>query len=91
MNYLKTDKLLITKEVNEHLENKLKRKNFSNGYIFYGPEGIGKKQTAIQFIKEIFNHYSSNAKIEEKSTIIHLMIHPEKNNFCMIRLSGGKK
>ena len=63
---LKNDSLLINKEVNENLKNILKRKVFSNGYIFYGPKGIGKKQTAIQFIKEIFNHYSSDAIIEEK-------------------------
>ena len=52
---LKTENLLINKEVNENLESILKRKAFSNGYIFYGPEGIGKKQTAMKFIKEIFN------------------------------------
>ena len=63
---LKNDSLFINKEVNELLKNILKRKVFSNGYIFYGPEGIGKKQTAIQFIKEIFNEYSSNSNIEEK-------------------------
>ena len=63
---LKNDNLLINKEVNENLENILNRKVFSNGYIFYGPEGIGKKQTAIQFIKEIFNQYSSDSNIEEK-------------------------
>ncbi len=63
---LKTDFLLINKEVNETLERILKRKAFSNGYIFYGPEGIGKKQTAIKFIKEIFNIYSSDSNIEEK-------------------------
>ena len=63
---LKTHNLLINKEVNENLESILKRKLFSNGYIFYGPEGIGKKQTAIKFIKEIFNQHSSNSNIEEK-------------------------
>ena len=63
---LKTENLLINKEVNENLESILKRKAFSNGYIFYGPEGIGKKQTAIHFIKEIFNQYSFNSNIEEK-------------------------
>ena len=63
---LKTDNLLINKEVNENLENILKRKAFSNGYIFYGPEGIGKKQTAMKFIMEIFNRYSSNSNIEKK-------------------------
>ncbi len=63
---LKTENLLINKEVNENLEIILNRKAFSNGYIFYGPEGIGKKQTAIKFIKEIFNKYSSNSNIEKK-------------------------
>ena len=62
----KTENLLINKEVNENLESILKRKLFSNGYIFYGPEGIGKKQTAFQFIKEIFNQYAPNSYIEEK-------------------------
>ena len=66
MIYLKNDNLLINKEVNENLKHILKSKLFSNGYIFYGPEGIGKKQTAIQFIKEIFNQYSSKSNIEEK-------------------------
>ena len=63
---LKTDNLLINKEVNENLENILKKKIFSNGYIFYGPEGIGKNRTAIKFIKEIFNQYSSNSNSEDK-------------------------
>ena len=63
---LKTDNLLINKEVNENLESILKRKAFSNGYVFYGPEGIGKKQTAIKFIKEIFIRYSSKSNIEKK-------------------------
>ena len=63
---LRNDNLIINKEVNENLENILKKKVFSNGYIFYGPEGIGKKQAAINFIKEIFNQYSSNSNIEEK-------------------------
>ena len=63
---LKTENLLINKEVNENLESILKRKAFSNGYIFYGPEGIGKKQTAMKFILEIFNKYSSNSNIEKK-------------------------
>ena len=58
--------LLINKEVNANLKNILEKKLFSNGYIFYGPEGIGKRQTAIQFIKEIFKQYSPNSNIEEK-------------------------
>ena len=66
MNDLKTNNFLINKEVNKNLENILKRKVFSNGYIFSGPEGIGKKQTAIKFIKEIFKQYSNTSNIEEK-------------------------
>ena len=66
MNDLKTNNFLINKEVNKNLENVLKRKVFSNGYIFSGPEGIGKKQTAIKFIKEIFKQYSTTSNIEEK-------------------------
>jgi len=66
MNNLKTNNFLINKEVNKNLENILKRKVFSNGYIFSGPEGIGKKQTAIKFIKEIFKQYSTTSNIEEK-------------------------
>tara|TARA_B100000579_G_scaffold433246_1_gene451640 strand:+ start:742 stop:1698 length:957 start_codon:yes stop_codon:yes gene_type:complete len=62
----KTETLLINKEVNENLESILQRKAFSNGYIFYGPEGIGKKQTAIRFIKEILSTYASYSNIEEK-------------------------
>ena len=66
MNDPKTNNFLINKEVNKNLENILKRKVFSNGYIFSGPEGIGKKQTAIKFIKEIFKQYSTTSNIEEK-------------------------
>ena len=62
----KTNNLLVNREVNENLESIIKKKVFSNGYIFYGPEGIGKKETAIKFIKEIFNQYSPNSNIEEK-------------------------
>jgi len=65
---LKNDNLLLNKEVNKNLEYILKRKAFSNGYIFYGPEGIGKKATALKFIKEIFEQNSSNFNIEEKIT-----------------------
>ena len=46
---LKTNNLIINKEVNDNLESILKKKLFSNGYIFYGPEGIGKKQTAVSY------------------------------------------
>ena len=63
---LTNENFLINKEVNERLESIVEKKVFSNGYIFYGPEGIGKKQTAIQFIKKVLNQYSSNSKIGGK-------------------------
>ena len=60
----KKNNFFTDNEVNEHIENILKRKVFSNGYIFYGSEGLGKKQTAFKFIKAIFNQYSSNTNDE---------------------------
>ena len=66
MIYLKNENLLINKEVNENLESILKRKLFANGYIFYGPQGIGKKETAVKFIKGIFDQYLPNSNIGEK-------------------------
>ena len=62
----KTDNFLINEEVDKIIKSILKSKVFSNGYIFFGPEGIGKKQTAVKFIKEIFKKYSSTTNIEEK-------------------------
>tara|TARA_Y100000991_G_scaffold213400_1_gene199048 strand:+ start:829 stop:1788 length:960 start_codon:yes stop_codon:yes gene_type:complete len=63
---LKKDNFLINKEINKKLENIVKNKLFSNGYIFYGPEGIGKKETAIKFTEEIFKQYSSNTNVKGK-------------------------
>ena len=57
---------LINKEVNEYLGNILKTNSFSNGYIFYGPEGLGKKQAALKFIKKILKKYSSTENSDEK-------------------------
>ena len=59
---------LFNEEVNTSLKNIIKNKSFANGYIFYGAEGIGKKQTAFQFIKEIFKQSSPSGNIEEKIT-----------------------
>ena len=59
---------LINIEVKKYLESIINSKLFANGYIFYGAEGIGKKNTAIEFIKGIFKQYSSNRNIEEKIT-----------------------
>jgi len=64
---LKKNNFLFNEEVNTCLKSILQKKSFANGYIFYGAEGIGKKQTALQFIKEIFKQ-SSNGNIEERIT-----------------------
>ena len=79
MIHSKKNNFFTHKEVNENLENILKKKIFSNGYIFYGPEGIGKKQTAFEFIKAIFNQYSSNTndqKIMDNNHPDFLLIEP---------------
>ena len=67
MTELKTNKF-FNEEVDIHLKNIIKNKSFANGYIFFGAEGIGKKQAALKFIKEIFFQYSSNSNIESRIT-----------------------
>jgi len=65
---VKKNNFLLNEEVNTCLKNIIKNKSFANGYIFYGAEGVGKKQTAIQFIKEIFKQYSPSENVEERIT-----------------------
>jgi len=65
---IKKNNFLFNKEVNTNLNNILKNKSFANGYIFYGAEGVGKKQTALEFIKEIFKQSKGSHNIEEKIT-----------------------
>jgi len=65
---VKKNNFLFNKEVNTYLDNIIKNKSFANGYIFYGAEGVGKKQTALKFIKEIFKQSSPSENIEEKIT-----------------------
>ena len=57
---------LFNEEVNTFLKNIIKNKSLANGYIFYGAEGLGKKQTALQFIKEIFKQSSPSENVEER-------------------------
>jgi len=59
---------IFNEQVNLCLNNIIKNKSFANGYIFYGPEGLGKKQNALQFIKEIFKQSSPSKNIEERIT-----------------------
>ena len=65
---VKKNNFLLNEEVNNCLNNIIQKKSFANGYIFYGPEGVGKKQTAFQFIKEIFEQSSQSDNVEEKIT-----------------------
>ena len=58
--------LFLNEEVNAFLDNIVKKKSFANGYIFYGAEGVGKKQTALLFIEEIFKQFSTSGNIREK-------------------------
>ena len=59
---------LFNEEVNTCLNNIIQNKSFANGYIFFGAEGVGKKQTALAFIKEIFKQSSPCKNVEEKIT-----------------------
>jgi len=65
---LEKNNFFLNKEVNTFLKNIIKNKSLANGYIFYGAEGLGKKQTALQFIKEIFKGSSPSENVEERIT-----------------------
>jgi len=65
---VKKNNFLFNEEVNTYLNSIIKNKSFSNGYIFYGAEGVGKKQTALRFIKEIFKQSSPSENVEERIT-----------------------
>ena len=62
------DNYLFNEEVNSCLNKIIQNKSFANGYIFYGAEGVGKKQTALRFIKEIFKQSSPSENVEERIT-----------------------
>ncbi len=63
---VKKNNFFLNEEVNTFLKNIVKNKSLANGYIFYGAEGLGKKQTALQFIKEIFKQSSPSENVEER-------------------------
>ncbi|WP_288239026.1 DNA polymerase III subunit delta' [uncultured Prochlorococcus sp.] len=65
---VKKNNYFLNEEVNTFLQNIIKNKSLANGYIFYGAEGLGKKQTALQFIKEIFKQSSLSKNVEERIT-----------------------
>ncbi len=65
---VKKNNFFLNEEVNTFLKNIIKKKSLANGYIFYGSEGLGKKQTALEFIKEIFKQSSPSENVEERIT-----------------------
>jgi len=65
---VKKNNFFLNEEVNAFLKNIIKNKSLANGYIFYGAEGLGKKQTALQFVKEIFKQSSPSENDEERIT-----------------------
>tara|TARA_A100001035_G_scaffold248822_1_gene219143 strand:- start:117 stop:1079 length:963 start_codon:yes stop_codon:yes gene_type:complete len=65
MTKIKKSSFLINEKVQIYLKSIIKKKSFANGYIFCGAEGVGKKQTAFEFITEILNQSSPSEKIEE--------------------------
>ena len=71
---IKKNNFFFNEEVNTYFKGILKNKVFSNGYIFYGAEGVGKKQTALKFITEIFKQSSPSENIEERIPTITILI-----------------
>ncbi len=65
---VKKNNFFLNEEVNTFLKIIIKNKSLANGYIFYGAEGLGKKQTALEFIKEIFKQSSQSENVEERIT-----------------------
>jgi len=65
---IKKNNFLLNEKVNTYLNNIIQKKSFANGYIFYGPEGLGKKRIALRFIKDIFKQSSPSENIEERIT-----------------------
>ena len=65
---VKKNNFLFNEKVNAYLNDIIQNKSFANGYIFYGAEGVGKKQTALRFIKEILKQSSQSDNVEERIT-----------------------
>ena len=66
MDAYKINNFTFYEEVTQNLKNIIKKNILSNGYIFYGPEGVGKKQIAVKFIENILKQYSPSSNIEER-------------------------
>ncbi len=70
------DDISINKRLNLIVQNNL----VSNAYIFYGPENIGKKKTAMKFISEIIQQnngdFNALSKIKNNNHPDYVMIEP---------------
>ena len=78
----KKNNFFLNEEANTFLKSIIKNKSLANGYIFYGAEGLGKKQTALQFIKEIFKQSSPSENVEERIA---------NNNHCLLYTSPSPR
>ena len=69
-----------TNKIKSKLDEIIKENVLSNAYIFYGPENIGKKETAIRFISEIIKTNDSDldaySKIKDNNYPDYLKIEP---------------
>jgi len=65
---VKKNNFFLNEEIKRYLNSIIKKNSYANGYIFYGAEGVGKKQTALEFITEIFKQSSPSGNIEERIT-----------------------
>jgi len=67
-------------EIKSKLDKIIKENVISNAYIFYGPENIGKKETALRFIAEIIRTNDSDldtySKIKNNNYPDYLKIEP---------------
>ena len=63
---VKKNNFFLNEEIKGYLNSIIKKNSYANGYIFYGAEGVGKKETALEFIKEIFKQSSPSENIEER-------------------------
>ena len=72
----------FSQEINikENLENIIKNNAFSNAYIFYGPDNVGKKESAFMFIAEIIKKINCDfqvyAQLKENNYPDFLLIEP---------------
>ena len=71
---VKKNNFFLNEEVNTILKNIIKKNSLANGYIFYGAEGLGKKQTALQFIKRFSNSLHQTKMLKRELQTITILI-----------------